>query len=63
MRRDALFIARKRPLRLEKGVPFFLPFRSLLTRFCLVTLKLYDTEPFSKQPFHIELITILNFEL
>ena len=53
----------ERPLRLEKGVPFFLPFRSLLTRFCLVTLKLYDTEPFSKQPFHIELITILNFEL
>ena len=53
----------ERPLHIEESVPFFLPFRSLLTRFCLVTLKLYDTEPFSKQPFHIELITILNCEL
>ena len=62
-RREASFTSRKRPLQLEKGVPFFLPFRSLLTRYCLVTLKLYDTEPFSKQPFHIELIIILNCEL
>ena len=63
MQRKALLDTKKRPLQNEEGVSLFLVLLFQLTRHYLVTLKLYDTEPFSKQPFHIELIIILNCEL
>ncbi|QUB42012.1 hypothetical protein [Prevotella veroralis] len=53
MQRKALFNAKKRPLRLEKGVSLFLFWMFLLMRCYLVTLKLYYTgisaKPYFKQ--------------
>nr|WP_314518820.1 LacI family transcriptional regulator [uncultured Prevotella sp.] len=43
MQRKALFNTKKRPSRLEKGVPLFLVLLFQLTRYYLATLKLYDT--------------------
>ena len=53
LQREALFDTKKRPSRMEKGVPFFSLLRFLLTRHSLATLKLYYTgipaKPYIKQ--------------
>ena len=63
MQRDALLNAKRRLPRIEKGVSSFAASWLALTRQCLVTLDLYDTEYLSKPLHQTELIIILNFEL